>query len=157
MLARVVLYGNVRPLQVMALAQNAGALLESEPSDVELLAAKQTRLGCSALEFVEMCTLKLTCPSLIDAFTQGLTLPVVEPLPNPEYSKPFVSSASMYDSAYAQVPASYAPVAYNPATYSPSSPMDSAAQGGSRTPPFTDAAVTAYTPKSPTYEVEDDF
>lgn len=72
MLARMILYGNLRPLQILATTQSDGLSLKKEASETEILAAKQMRLGKSATDFLDLCIIKLNCSALQEAFMEGL-------------------------------------------------------------------------------------
>ena len=71
MVGRMILYGNVRPLQVLASTQTACELKE-KATEVELEAAKNIQISCSAADFMDECTLKLNCPELQEAFLKGV-------------------------------------------------------------------------------------
>jgi hypothetical protein len=46
--------------------------LKEPASEIELMAAKQTLIGSTAFEFIDMCTIKLNCPSLQEKFQELL-------------------------------------------------------------------------------------
>jgi hypothetical protein len=77
MCARVILWGSVRPLQVLASLQNPGAVLEKPANDAELEAAKTLRISSTAIDFMDALTMKLNDASLSEALGNGLTLPEV--------------------------------------------------------------------------------
>jgi hypothetical protein len=70
--ARIVLWKNVRPLQVLSSIQNAEEYKLKEPaSDAESTGARALKLSTSASEFVQMVAVKLACPDIIDTFSDG--------------------------------------------------------------------------------------
>lgn len=73
MLARIVLYGNVRPLQVLATIDQ-GVELKEKPTEIEVMAAKQLKLGSKSFDFVDLCTVKLNCPAIQEKFLEGIDL-----------------------------------------------------------------------------------
>lgn len=121
MCARVILWGSVRPLQVLAVIQNSGASLSVEPTDAEREAAKSLRISCSAIDFMDALTMKLNDATLSEALQNGLTLPVPEPDsslgvsvgahgalgPPPSYGQPY---GQPYGQSYGPPPA-YGPTA----------------------------------------------
>ena len=74
MLARMILYGNLRPLQVMVCDQTKGLSLKKEANEAEILAAKQMRLGKPAMDFLDLCIVKLNCSKLQEDFMEGLNV-----------------------------------------------------------------------------------
>ena len=74
MLARMILYGNLRPLQILATTQNKGLSLKKEANEAEVLASNQTRLGKSATDFLDLCIIKLNCSQLQEDFMEGLNV-----------------------------------------------------------------------------------
>ena len=73
MLARIMLYGNVRPLQVLATIDQ-GVELKEKPTEIEIMAAKQLKLGSKSFDFVDLCTVKLNCPAIQEKFLEGIDL-----------------------------------------------------------------------------------
>jgi hypothetical protein len=81
MLARMVLFGNLRPLAVLAHHESPDLTKLKDPAtEIEIMAAKQTLLGSTAFEFIDMCTIKLNCPSLQEKFQELL---IFEEAPRP--------------------------------------------------------------------------
>ena len=85
MTARVILWGSVRPLQVLASMQTPGCALTDPATEAETEAAKALRISSTALDFMDALTMKLNDVTLSEALTNGLILPVtaVEPVVAP--------------------------------------------------------------------------
>jgi hypothetical protein len=76
MLARMVLWKNVRPVQVLTSLQDPLITLREPASEPEVLSAKSTYLSVPARTFVEIVSIKLSAPEILDAYLSGLHLPV---------------------------------------------------------------------------------
>lgn len=74
LLARIVLWGNVRPLQILASIQNENYKLKKQATETELLAAKQILISMSAKDFVDLITVKLSTDEISNAFLEGLEI-----------------------------------------------------------------------------------
>jgi hypothetical protein len=92
MIARIILWGNMRPLQVWANVEDEKKYkLDVEPTEAELLAASNLRISMSAMDFIETLSIKLNSDSLIDAFKKGLTI-VEAPVEQPGQKKTLMST-----------------------------------------------------------------
>lgn len=122
MLARIVLWKNLRPCQVLASTQ--GSTLKVPATEAEVLSAKSTFLSLPAQQFVELMSIKLADPTIMETFHDGLVPQV------PQAATPL---PAVYATISSAVPTS--PV-YNPTSpvYNPTSPV-----------------YAPYSPKSPAY------
>lgn len=127
MLARVVLWGNLRPLQVLASVQDPLIELKVPASEAEKLAAKTVKISQAAKAFVETITVKLSCSDIMEAFDAGVTYKPEPPkfaLENP-YSKYRTSSLFVLPSRGAAGPSGppVAPCTPAPAGYYDEGPV----------------------------------
>lgn len=76
MAARIILWGSIRPLQVLASIQDTRVSLETEPSEIELTQARGLRLSSKALDYFDSLTMKLADTNLSEAFLNGLSIKV---------------------------------------------------------------------------------
>lgn len=76
MLARLILWKNVRPVQLLTSLQDPAIQLKVPATEVELMSAKSTYLSVPARTFVEIVSIKLSAPEILDAYLEGLVLPV---------------------------------------------------------------------------------
>lgn len=155
MLARLILWKNVRPVQILTSLQDPAIRLKEPATEAEVLSAKATYLSVPARTFVEIVSIKLSAPEILDAYLDGLVLPV-NPLTcvhtfvtegdkdrcsvcKTERFRP--KSPEIYaEAAKPQMP----PV---PEAYSPRfAPI--------RVPNPTSPSTTPYNPTSPTYSLE---
>ena len=147
MLARVILFGNLRPLQILASLQIEDVKLKRPASEVEISAAKNIKISMSACEFVEFITVKLNAQSIQEDFVDGLEWPL-PPVPK----EPLERQISLYDpqQTFAIRPAS--PQAPSSPQYMPSSPqyMPSSPQYMPSSPQYN-ITSPKYTPASPQY------
>ena len=170
MISRIILWGNLRPLQVWANVEDQEMFkLDKEPTEAELLAASNLRISMSALDFIANLAIKLGSDNLIDAFKEGLTIvekpaKVQKPMVVTNHHSVISARQAMHPSSptYANIlninvektsyVASYLPTSpcYAPKSpsYAPSSPSYAP-----RTPEFGETAQTsvACNPTSPVY------
>lgn len=140
MLARIVLFGNLRPLQILASLQIQGTSLKRDASEIEIAAAKNIKISMSACEFIEFITVKLNAQSIQEDFVEGLNWP----LPPPP-SEPLVRQISLYDPEATFVMPPQSPE-YHP---EPTSPVYQP------TSPNYQPTSPMYQPTSPTYKPQD--
>ena len=75
MTARIILWGSIRPLQVLASIQNPDRVtLDEPPTEIEITQANGIRISTSALDYFDTLTMKLADINLSEAFLNGLTL-----------------------------------------------------------------------------------
>lgn len=46
--------------------------LKEEPTEIEVMAAKQTKIGSKSFDFIDLCTVKLNCPAIQEKFLEGI-------------------------------------------------------------------------------------
>jgi hypothetical protein len=82
MMARIILWGSIRPLQVLAHIQDPDRIkLQDEPTDIELTQARGIRISSKAIDYFDSITMKLADTVLSEAFMNGLTMAVVPMAP----------------------------------------------------------------------------
>jgi hypothetical protein len=163
MVARAILWANVRPLQILASIEEPERYkLKKEATEEELSAAKSARISYKASEFVDLLIVKLSDAKLSEAFMDGLEYqrpktPEYRPK-TPEYNAYQAYDPAAYNPpttasnlaafvAYQKMPAyTFAPV--QPETYMPSSPM-SPKSPASPMPPYAPASPHASPHASP--------
>lgn len=141
MLARLILWGNVRPLVVLHSIET-GCKCKTEPSSAEKIASSELKLSCSAYDFLSGLAFKLEDSELMKDFTDSLdivaSMPLAEttipPLPPPPSFSHFGYGYGVQIHCQPQDPpqASVAPYM------------------GNVTPPYAPSSPT-YMPKSPSY------
>jgi hypothetical protein len=136
LLARIILWGNVRPLQVLASIQKDHFQLKKQASETELLAAKQMCISVSAVDFVDLITVKLSTEEISDAFMEGLTIVPTSPKEVPQ-EKPQIP----YQMFAYKAPVQMLPVQVAQQSTEPESPKYQVS--------------SPYNPTSPTYGFED--
>lgn len=156
MLARIVLWKNLRPVQVLAQVQDPGYSLKDPASEIEINAAKSLYLSNKAKLYVELVSVKLSCPEILETFLEGFKditappPPVTAPVTAQVYGRevyPFRAPCAHTFDGDTCTSCSFVkfrpvspsePPAYNPTspreTYNPTSPL----------------------PASPTYAFEED-
>jgi hypothetical protein len=82
MLARIVLWGNLRPFAVMHFMQS-NIPCKEPPSAVELSAVSTVKISCSAYEFISSIAFKLEDPEILNDFVENFQTDVVR---TPNYS-----------------------------------------------------------------------
>jgi hypothetical protein len=134
MLARIVLWKNLRPCQVLASVQGH-CTLKDPATEAELLAAKTSFLSLPAVQFVQLISIKLADPTVLESFEEGL-IPIV-----PSVSSTYAPYAAPADSpAYNPTSPAYNPTSPAYVPYSPKSPSG---------PPASAASIAS--PQSPVY------
>lgn len=159
--ARIILWASVRPIQVLAKIQNPERVDLAEPaSDTEITQAQGIRISMSALDYIDLMTMKLSDSNLSDAFSQGLT--VRPPAPAPMAPRPQVMTwPAPVQMGPPSVPLgqSLVHLGYGQSTYGQSAydPSQVIAVNASKTPPISPSdspyapASPAYAPSSPVY------
>jgi hypothetical protein len=137
MLARLILWGNVRPLVVLHSIQT-GCKCKIEPTSAELVASSELKLSCSAYDFLSGLAFKLEDSELMKDFTDSLEIfqPIILP-PMPPPPVPYHLGYGVYSHSANPAPAAQLPVSQNYAQ-------------GNVTPPYAPSSPT-YVPSSPTY------
>jgi hypothetical protein len=154
-LARVILWGNLRPLAVLHSIQT-GMSCKNPPSEAETNASKELNLSCSASDFLTGIAFKLEDADILKEFTDLMVLPA-EPKRKPTRwadaqettqtrgtTPPYAPSSPVYapsSPAYAPSSPAYAPSspAYAPSSpaYAPSSPVGNCSpKSAPPSPPF---------------------
>lgn len=160
--ARIVLWRNLRPLQVLASIQNADEFKLKEPaSDAETTGARALKISVYASEFVELVAVKLASPDIIDVFADGFVpqekkppAPIERPVPQQS------PNASLYPPAYntAGGPSYYPFSAYSAPLATPALTTATGVTYAPRSPeaPYVNpTSPVPYCPTSPTYELDD--
>jgi hypothetical protein len=144
MLARLILWGNVRPLVVLHSIET-GCKCKTEPTSAERIASSELKLSCSAYDFLSGLAFKLEDYELMKDFTDALDIAVpavAPPLPPAptfaHFGYGFVSSDALRTQTQEHVAAPVPPEA------------NSSEYMGSVTPPFAPSSP-AYMPRSPAY------
>lgn len=168
MTARIILWGNLRPLQVLAALQNEEYILKKPANSEEIEMAKSIKLSFSAIEFIDALLVKWPDVMLSEKFLDGL-----EHRPKPAWQVPaqaiepawktFTPFQTNYvptlKEAFSPAAVSHAPQspAYVPQspTYMPSSPQSP----GNKTPVFelkqTGTLSQLIGSQSPVYEEQE--
>jgi hypothetical protein len=160
MTARLVLWGSLRPLQVLASLQSPETVELDEPAtEIEITSSQAVRLSSSALDFMDSLTMKLADSNLSDAFSTGLTITAAPPAPMLRPMAPMPSNLVNlgYGQGYGQAYDPSSMLAVNrsgtppidDAPYAPKSPADSPAYAPSS--PAYAPSSPAYAPSSPAY------
>ena len=163
MLARLVLWKNVRPLQVLYSVQDPSVSLQVPATEIELLATKSTFISVPARTFVEIVSVKLSCPDILDQFLEGLKLPEVPPpaplAPNPYCAHVFRQNGSKNIctlcslECFRPVSPEMSPRPVREETYAPpEAPPEAAEEAQAYSP--TKEYTAGYNPTSPTYSLE---
>lgn len=150
MTARIILWGNLRPLQILATLQNEDYTLKKPASNEEIEMAKNIKISVSAIEFIDGMIVKWPDVNLSEKFLEALDhrpkpawhAKAIEPAWKSEF-KPFETNFVPSD------PRSYASEAYVPKSppYAPHSPY-------APTSPAYAPKSPAYAPRSPPYVPE---
>ena len=171
MTARIILWGSIRPLQVLAAIQEPKKFtLKTEASAEETSAAELLKLSSSASDFVDLLVVKLHDPDLSDAFTSGLNIseePEAASFPAPaltsyQYGQSYTSSYNMplIQPGYGMpaVPGNMYPGVTQESSRSPAASQASQAYNPEQvfrpiTPQYSTESPTneAYAPSSPVY------
>lgn len=161
MTARVILWGSVRPLQVLASMQTPGCALMEPANEAEIEAAKSLRISSTALDFMDALTMKLNDVTLSEALTNGLILPVSAPEPVHEpvpvqgwlVNSAWASNVSAPAAAPPSKPAPWSYEAYDPAkNFASFRPILPPPEGPLvRDGPAAAGAGPVYVPSSPVY------
>lgn len=122
--ARIVLWDNLRPLQVLASKQDATLVLKAPASVAELNV--DTFISIPALQFAQLVSIKLEDPDILDKFMDGF-LQVASSLPPPSIAPSYAPYTTYQPHSPIYVPKSPpgpTETLYNPTspTYEPSSP-----------------------------------
>ena len=143
MVARIILWGNVRPLQVLA-SKQMGIDLKEPSTSAEQDQCLDIRLSFGPSEFLDLLMVKLNDSSILERYLDGFTVaPEIPKHEDPETAPAYqayhpvgdVPAASPYIQASSEL--------YIPDAYSPKSPLY-----GSTTPP-----LYQYMPTSPTADI----
>lgn len=105
MLVRLILWGNLRPFTVLHFLQTRTKCKE-EPSVIEIAAASNIKISCSAYDFISGLAFKLEDPDIFNDFVNTFELPALDtsmsstksilpPLPPPPPS--FLASSTFYE------------------------------------------------------------
>ena len=167
MTARVILWGNLRPLQILASLQNEDYQLKKPASNEEIEMAKAIKISVSSIEFIDALMVKWPDVMLSEKFLEGLehrpkpawtpSAQAIEPAWKSEF-KPFKSdfvprskTPDYYDinkllpaTSASMVPVAMAPMASGP--YMPQSPPYRP-----NSPPYRPQNPPANMPQSPEY------
>lgn len=145
MVARIILWGSLRPMQVLAsIEQPSVFTLKEPPTNIEIEQCRAIRISSKASEFIDCLTLKLNDSAISESFSNGF-----EPIKMaaPQYGGGYGTTSGnvTYPMPYPMpmVPKYIGTTEYNPTEYNP---MDY--NNGSQTPIVPD---TMYTPASPQY------
>jgi len=163
-LARMILWGNLRPLVVLHSMQNSSAKCKMEASAAEIAACADIKISCSAYDFVSGLAFKLEDPDLLKDFAESflavVPAPYMPPMPAAAYSMNWIPpsaktpepSTPKYATSPAYHPSSPPPGASSPA-YHPSSPpvnnLQSLIHALSSTKEEGEIASPTYMPSSP--------
>lgn len=138
MLARMILWGNLRPLAVMHAVQSPSTKCKEIPTAAELAANAETKISCTAYEFVSGLAFKLEDPDLLKDFAAMFDAPPLpaisvqelpQAMPQALQQTPFL--AAFQNHSYAAAPQGYGYGGYggyggyaggSTPTYVPSSP-----------------------------------
>jgi hypothetical protein len=134
MLARMILWGNLRPLAVLHSVQSPASKCKEAALPAELVACAEIKLSCPAYEFLSGLAFKLEDPDLLRDFAAMFDSPPAPPAPlSSQYTflAAFSNAAQM---SYAQPQHSYGGYA----------------DAGGSTPPYMPSSPP-YKPKSPNY------
>lgn len=160
MLARIVLWKNVRPLQVLASTQETTLSLKVPATDVELLASKSTFISMPAKTFVEIISVKLSSPDILETFFEGVVLkeePVQQPVQQPVYcAHTFVDQGpkQVCSLCKLEVFRPVSPESSRPAPQEMPAPFLSAPAAPAASYSPSKEYVAGYNPTSPTYSLE---
>ena len=147
-LARIVLWGNIRPLAVLHHVQT-GTLCKEPPSQSELASAKDLNLSCSAFDFVTGISFKLEDAEIFKDFSELLLNPPVVAEPKP------TRWGNAEDLKIQQPPNTYYTSYSVFGGYGSNTMNSSGAKEGSGTPPYMPSSPApsspAYVPSSPVY------
>jgi hypothetical protein len=160
-LARVVLWGNLRPLQVLASVLHPHIELSKPASPTEIEAAKKICISMDPMKFAQLITIKLQCSSIYETFEEGLIIrpkspeeppPVLySPSQNTVHNGPIgsnVYSMNQIANNYCNIPeAGSESPPYHPSSpvYNPSSPVYNPSS------PVYNPSSPVYNPSSPVY------
>jgi hypothetical protein len=133
MLARMILWGNLRPLIVLHSLQT-GTKCKEDPSAAEIAACGELKLSCSSYEFISGLAFKLEDSDLLTDFASSFVMPAfqsygygIQRPPTPPYASSNAPAYAPSSPAYVPSSPSYAPSspAYAPSSpaYAPSSPV----------------------------------
>jgi hypothetical protein len=78
MLARIVLWGNLRPFCVMHFMQSTNIQCKEPPTAVELSAVSTVKISCSAYEFISSIAFKLEDPEILNDFVENFKMENVQ-------------------------------------------------------------------------------
>ena len=87
-LARIVLWGNIRPLVVLHSIQT-GTKCKDEPSETEKLSCSDIKISCPAREFISCLSFRLEDPDIIKDFIESFEIKQEEHSMYPDIMKPF--------------------------------------------------------------------
>jgi hypothetical protein len=172
LLARIILWGNVRPLQVLATIQKDHFKLKKEATDTEILAAKQMCISVSAVDFVDLITVKLSTNEISEAFMEGLEIVPMSPKEQPTKQETHMFYTGFHQSkSVAQVSSSVSSHQQSSPTYQVSSPnvlhtsptykvsspkqVSPVSSAIASSPKYQESHSPPYNPTSPTYDFDE--
>ena len=79
MTARIILWGSLRTIQVLASIQSDHVTLTDGPTETELAQANGLKLSSKAMDFMDSLIMKLSDSNLSEAFSTGLSFKPVQP------------------------------------------------------------------------------
>ena len=156
-LARIVLWGNIRPLVVLHSSQS-GTKCKNEPTETEKIAANDIKISCQAREFVTSLSFRLEDPDILKDFIESFEI-VKQELPQTQSWPTSWVPNQWVSPTYLQTlkPTMAYGVEYDPTKvtgsatpkYVPSSPQSSSPYAPSS--PAYAPSSPAYAPSSPAY------